>query len=162
QHRREEYLSFVAHDLRTPLNAISLAARVLELTVQDPDASNENSQMLKTLRRNVQHLDTLVGKVLKENINLETEVGVKLERREFDLWPLIEALVHDLHPVAGTSSTQLLNQVPDDLVIYADASLMRRVFQNLIANAIHYTPRGQVKIGARLLDASGAVECWVS
>lgn len=31
QHRRDEYLAFVAHDLRTPLNAISLTARVLEL-----------------------------------------------------------------------------------------------------------------------------------
>src|SRR6476659_1974975 len=33
QHRREEYLAFVAHDLRTPLNAISLTTKLLELTV---------------------------------------------------------------------------------------------------------------------------------
>ena len=39
---------------------------------------------------------------------------------------------------------------------------MRRVFQNLIANAIKYTPRGEVIIGARELDTGGAVECWVS
>jgi two-component system phosphate regulon sensor histidine kinase PhoR len=162
QHRREEYLAFVAHDLRTPLNAISLAARVLELTHKDPAAGTENSQMLKSLRRNVQQLDNLVGKVLKENTNLQTEVGIKLERREFDLWPLVEALVHDLHPVAGTSSTQLINQVPDDLVVFADASLIRRVFQNLIANAINYTPRGEVTVGARQLAPDGSVECWVS
>lgn len=41
----------------------------------------------------------------EENTNLETEVGVKLERRHFDLWPLVEALIHDLHPVAVTDST---------------------------------------------------------
>jgi signal transduction histidine kinase len=51
--------------------------------------------------------------------------------------------------------------VPDDLVVYADASLLRRVFQNLIGNAIQYTPRGEVLIGARELGAEGAVECWV-
>jgi signal transduction histidine kinase len=163
QRRREEYLAFVAHDLRTPLSAISLAGRVLELTLAERGTADvETTQMLKALRRNVRHLEELVGKVLEENTNLQTEVGIKVERREFDLWPLVEGLIHDLHPVAGTASTRLINKVPDDLMIYADAGLLRRVFQNLIANAIKYTPRGEVIIGARELDTEGAVECWVS
>jgi two-component system phosphate regulon sensor histidine kinase PhoR len=159
QRRREEYLAFVAHDLRTPLNAISMAGRVLEMTL--PERSAETTRMLKALRRSVLHLEGLVAKVLEENTNLKTEIGIKLERREFDLWPLVEDLIHDLHPVAGTDSTRLLNQVPDDLVVYADASLLRRVFQNLIGNAIKYTPRGEVLIGARELGEEGSVECWV-
>ena len=160
--RREEYLAFVAHDLRTPLNAISLSARVLEMLLQQEHAETPHiAQMLNSLHRNVKHLEVLVGKVLDENTNLETEVGVKLERREFDLWPLVEALIHDLHPVAGTSSTRLTNAVPEDCVVYADASLVRRIFQNLIANAIKYTPRGEVIIGVRESDAAGNIECFV-
>ena len=162
QSRREEYLAFVAHDLRTPLSAISLAGRVLEITMTAQGASTEAARMFNALRRNVQQLEKLVTKVLEENTNLETEVGFKLVRRSFDLWPLVETLIHDLHPVAGTYSTQLSNQVPDDLVVHTDASLLRRVFQNLIANAIKYTPRGKIVIGARLLDADSGVECWVS
>jgi signal transduction histidine kinase len=162
QRRREEYLAFVAHDLRTPLNVISLAGRVLEAKVPQQGVSAETAQMLKVLRRNVQQLEGLVGKILEESTNLQTETGIKLERRKFDLWPLVEALIHDLHPVAGTSSTQLLNQVPDDLVVNADASLLRRVFQNLISNAIKYTPRGHVLIGAREVGTEGAIECWVT
>jgi len=162
QQRREEYLAFVAHDLRTPLHAISLAGRVLETTFPGGDEGASTSRMLKSLRRNVQRLDALVSKVLDENANLQTETGIRIEQREFDLWPLVEALIHDLHPVAGTDSTQLINQVPDDLVVYADAALLRRVFQNLIANAIRYTPRGEVIIGARELDETGAAEAWVT
>lgn len=160
--RREEYLSFVAHDLRTPLNAISLATSVLELALPAPSAGAAHAQMLKTLRRNVQHLAALVGKVIEENTGLLSQLGIKLERRAFDLWPLVEALVHDLHPVAHAASTRLVNRVPDDLVVYADAGLLRRVFQNVIANAIAYTPRGEVVIGARQSGAEGIFECWVS
>jgi two-component system, OmpR family, phosphate regulon sensor histidine kinase PhoR len=162
QRRRDEYLAFVAHDLRTPLNAMSLATRVLELTLKGRGDSAETTQMLKTLHRNVQHLESLVEKVLKESAHIQTETGVKLERRAFDLWPLVEALIHDLHPVAGTASTQLINEIPDELIAYADASLLRRVFQNLVANAISYTPRGEIVIGARETGADGAIECWVS
>jgi two-component system phosphate regulon sensor histidine kinase PhoR len=160
--RREEYLSFVAHDLRTPLNAISLAGRVLEQTLAGRDNAGEAARMLKALRRNVLHLERLVTKVLEENTRLQTEIGIKLERRETDLWPLVEALIHDLHPVAGTASTRLVNRVPDELSVYADASLLRRVMQNLIANAIRHTPRGEIVIGARDLAGSDSVECTVS
>jgi two-component system phosphate regulon sensor histidine kinase PhoR len=159
--RREDYLAFVAHDLRTPLNAISLAGKVLEQSLAPAQLSRETTRMLKALRRNVQHLETLVAQVLEENTNLRTEIGIKLQRRHVDLWPLVEGLTHDLHPVAGTSSTQLINNVPDDLVVYADASLLRRVFQNLIANAINYTPHGQITIAASP-GTDGAVECSVS
>jgi two-component system phosphate regulon sensor histidine kinase PhoR len=162
QHRREEYLAFVAHDLRTPLNAISLATQVLEITCTGPEHNPETGRMLQTLHRNVQQLEALVEKVLKESAHIQTESGIKLERRQFDLWPLVESLIHNLRPVAGTASTTLINTIPVDLSAYADASLLKRVFQNLIANAIKYTPRGEVTIGAKAADADGGVECWVS
>ena len=162
QQRREEYLAFVAHDLRNPLNAISLSARVLELTLA-PDGSGgpRAAQLFRTLKRNVQALDALVGKVIEENTNLRAEAGIKVERREFDLWPLVEALLQDLQPVAEASGTRLTNAVPGDFVVYADANLLRRVFQNLIASAIAYTPKGEVVVDARDATADGGVECFV-
>jgi|RhiMetdeSRZDD1v2_1073273.scaffolds.fasta_scaffold423598_1 two-component system, OmpR family, phosphate regulon sensor histidine kinase PhoR len=162
QRRREEYLAFVAHDLCSPLNAISIAAKILQNTFPGRGDSAQTAPMLKTLDRNVQRLQALVEKVLIESDHIRTETGVKLERREFDLWPLVESLIHDLHPVAGTASTQLTNEIPEDLIVYADASLLKRVFQNLIANAIKYTPRGEVVIGAQETGAEGSLECWVS
>lgn len=160
--RREEYLAFVAHDLRTPLNAISLVGRVLEKSVSASGSDGaRTAQMFKALRRNVEHLEKLVETVLEENTRLQTETGVQLERREFDLWPFVEFLVHDLHPVAGTGSTQLINSIPDDLAVYADSDFLTRIFQNLIANAIRYTPRGEILISASTLP-DGTVECVVA
>jgi two-component system phosphate regulon sensor histidine kinase PhoR len=160
--RREEYLAFVAHDLRTPLNAISLSGRFLEQVFTGGDVSPDADRMFKTLHRNVKQLELLVGKVLKETEHVQSETGVKLERREFDLWPLVQRLIQDLHPVAGTTSAELINEIPEELVAWADASVLRRIFQNLVANAILYTPRGEIRIGARDAGPAGGIECWVS
>ncbi len=161
QRRREDHLAFVAHDLRTPLNAISLIASMLELSFHPEDLQEETPRMFKTLRRNIQHLESLVNNVLEEGVGVETKGGVKLERRTLDLWPLVEALVHDIKPVAGTAGTQVINAVPEELVVFADAGLLRRIFQNLIANAIGYTHQGDIHIGAKS-GPDGTVECWVS
>jgi two-component system phosphate regulon sensor histidine kinase PhoR len=78
------------------------------------------------------------------------------------LWPLVESLIHDIYPVAETAGTRLINKVPDDLVVWADANLIKRVLQNLIANAIKYTPKGSVIVDARKLDSTGGIECSVA
>jgi signal transduction histidine kinase len=114
------------------------------------------------LRRNVQQLQDLIGRVLEENTNLLEVVGVKVERRRFDLWPLVESLLDDLGTIAAQANAKLVNQVPVDLVVFADARLLRRAFQNLIANAIQFSPGGEVIVGAQVAAGQGIVECWVS
>ena len=161
QRRRAEHLAFVAHDLRTPLSAITFSAHILEQRLP-PGADAETARLLKILGRNAKQLDALVTQVLKDNTHLLTELGVKVERRSFDLWPVIETLIQDLQPLAGKAGTRLVNQVPDELVARADAGLVRRIFQNLIANAIAYTPGGEVTIGAREAADAEAIECWVT
>jgi signal transduction histidine kinase len=74
----------------------------------------------------------------------------------------VEALIDDLDTVAAAAHTTVLNRVPDDLVVFADASLLRRVFQNLICNAIHFAAGGEVIVGAQAAASQGTVECWVS
>ena len=162
QQRREEYLSFVAHDLRTPLFAISLTGRSLDRSLSGEALSADAQRILKSLRRNVKQLQDLIGKVLEENTNLLEDSGVKVELRWFDLWPLVEALLDDLETVASAAHAKVLNTVPDDLRVFADAGLLRRVFQNLICNAIQYSPGGEVVVGAQVLPGEGLVECWVS
>jgi signal transduction histidine kinase len=48
------------------------------------------------------------------------------------------------------------------LVAYADASLLKRIMQNLIANAILHTPRGEIVIDAREIADRRGVECTIA
>ena len=170
--KREEYLAFVAHDLQTPLFAISLAGRVLENRLPKLGFTADSAQMLKTLRRSVQQLEGLVRKVLEENASLgdledlKNDNGVKPQQREFDLWPMVESLMEEIQPIADSAKTRLINQVPDDLIAFADAGLLKRVFQNLLSNAIRYAPGGEIIVAAREIGAgsepAGGIECWVS
>ena len=160
--RRAEYLAFVAHDLRTPLFAISLTGRVLEQSLPKRGYGEDAAQMLKSLRRSVQQLEGLVQKVLEENTHLEADKGIHLERRLFDLWPLVERLRDDFALVAESAGTQIINRVPDDLVVYADTSVLQRILQNLVTNAVKYTPNGVVTIGAKVVVDDHSVACWVS
>jgi two-component system, OmpR family, phosphate regulon sensor histidine kinase PhoR len=162
QRRRAEHLAFVAHDLRTPLSAISFAVHLLEPRLGAGGADAETARLLKILSRNTRQLDSLVGSVLKENTQLLTELGIKLERRTFDLWPMVETLMQDLQPIAAKSGTKMVNEVPDELEVRADAALLRRILQNLLANALAYAPGGRVTIGARDPGAGLPVECWVT
>lgn len=162
QRRRAEHLAFIAHDLRTPLSAITFSAHILQQRLGTATQETETARLLKTLTRNTKQLDTLVSQVLKENTQLLTELGVQIERRSFDLWPMVEILAQDLMPLAAKSGTRIVNRVPDDLEVCADAGLLRRVFQNLVTNALAYAPGGEVTIGARDLASDDSVECWVT
>ncbi|MCA1817809.1 MAG: sensor histidine kinase [Acidobacteria bacterium] len=162
QQRREEHLAFVAHDLRSPLASIAMAAQLLERTVPDMVKDERAATLLETMHRNVRRLNSLVFKVVREDASLKAKGNAQVERREVNLRALVEFLVSDLSPLATASNLRLINNVPEELTAFVDASMMTLIFQNLISNAIDYTPDGEVIIGAQKTKEPAAIECWVS
>lgn len=159
QKRREEHLSFVIHDLRTPLQAVSLATTMLERFLPDDSKLDLVGASLSTLRRNISRLDALIKRVLQDEANLQLTDSPKVEKREFDLWSLAESTIQDLSPIANDSHTTLINNIPADMTIFADARLLGQVFQNLLSNAMKFTPNGKIIVGARQIDS--IAQCWV-
>ena len=162
QQRREEHLSFVAHDLRSPLSTISIAAQLLEKNLANASGDGPTANLLATLGRNVTRLNELIVKVIQEENNLNADPNERAKRRDVELKPLVDGLMRDLDPMAVSSNAELFNQVPADLVAFADPNLLILVFQNLISNAINYTPHGNIIVGARQDPEANSVECWVS
>src|ERR1051326_587403 len=146
QRRREEHLSFMVHDLKTPLAAIETSMLIIDSKYRDPAAPS--TPLLDVVRRNAHRLHALISKLLREQGNLQTPATIP-EKREFDLWPLIEELKQDFRPLADAAGTEIVNTLPEDLTVYADAHAVSRVFQNLLANAIKHTKRGRITIGGQ-------------
>lgn len=159
QKRREEHWSFVVHDLRTPLQAVSLATTTLERSLPDDSKNELFKGSVAALRRNIGRLDALIKRVLQDEANLQLADVPRVERREFDLWALVESIIQDLSPIATDSRTVLINDVPSDMTIFADARLLGQVFQNLFSNAIKFTPNGRIVVGGRVTDST--VQCWI-
>ena len=157
--KEKEHLAFFAHDLRTPLNAIGLVNQEIALCLDDKTRP-QVGELLAIIARNLQRLEALVKREMKTNMEPSDEGGVfHPERRQFELWPLVQRLVHDLSPLAAKDGIEVRNIVPHALIVDADAGLLAQVFQNLLGNAFNYAPRGRIVISAHA--ENGVATCKV-
>lgn len=146
---RDQHIAFVANDLRTPLQAISLTVRVIEQTLAHGGDNPQSEKLLKVLRRNIQQLEDSVVEVIKTKGYVPPDTRETLECRYIDLWPIVENVICSLEPVITASSVELVNDVPTDLQVFADAGLFARALENAIAFAVSSAPRGTVCVSAK-------------
>ena len=165
QQKREEHFSFIVHDLRTPLAAMETAVTVLLHALPQHVRAGQVEKMLGILQRNGQRLNALLKRTShdQQRIILATQ-ETPPERREFDLWPLVERLLADIEPILGQPEVQVVNAVPEDLLVFADSLMLSQILQNLISNALRYTTRGEIRIGAENVRGGHghSVRCWVA
>ena len=140
---KSRFLAVASHDLRQPAQAIALYANVLrkrasttdmeEIAVRLADSSNALSRLLDSL------LD--ISKL---------EAGsVRPHLQYVQLRPLLEHLWGTFSDIAEQSGVSL-SVVPAGLAVESDPVLLGRILQNLVSNAVSYTPRGgKVLVGCR-------------
>lgn len=154
--QHDEHLAFITHDLRTPLNAVSLIVEEL----RDGMAVEAADLLFEMLGRNLLRLEGLIGKVLEASTRtLPAGSSFVPERRHFELWPLVQRLILDFRAISLRKHIEVLNEVPGNLSVFADAGLLSQVFQNLLGNAFKYSAHGRVVVHAA--EESGVVSCVV-
>ncbi len=157
--QEEEHLAFIAHDLRTPLNAVALLIDELKENMHQ-SACADASELFEILQRNLGRVETLIKRALDTKVEPAMPGGpLRPERRPFELWPLVQRLLHDLHAVSSKHAIEVVNEIPPSLTVFADAGLIERVLQNLLGNAFKYSTRGRVTVSAS--DEAGTVTCVV-
>lgn len=131
---RDQFLAMLGHELRNPLAAITLA---LEGGGDEQALSNERTILVRQTR----HLRKLVDDLL--DISRVSSGKIVLHRSEVDLLDIVEHCVETL--AAQAAGHQLLLQVhsgSEHVTVNGDPVRLEQIVNNLISNAIKYTPAG--------------------
>jgi signal transduction histidine kinase len=139
---RDDLTSTMVHDLRNPLTIIQGSLELLEAEAPGPLVDDQR-QVLAMMRQGLQRMLNLVTSILEGN---RLESGqVTLEREPMRLRPLVDEALAIQRVLASDKQLQLHNELAPDLPpVHVDAELIERVLQNLIGNAIKFTPPGGV------------------
>ncbi|MCI0394530.1 MAG: GAF domain-containing protein, partial [Chloroflexi bacterium] len=148
---RDDLIHTTVHDLRNPLTSIFGA---LELLTRGKGQSLTEVQQkaLAIARSGIDQMLNLVNAIL--DINRLESGQMPLEREPVALAELVSRLLELQAPVAAERQVHLENRVPAGLPpAWVDARLLQRVLQNLVGNALKFTPAdGVIGVTAALLD----------
>ena len=149
---KSAFLANMSHELRTPLTAIMGYA---ELLLDSGISDHERHAHLCTVRRNGEHLLTLVNDILDLS---RVEAGrLPLELTECDLISLMSETIEMHQPRARESSVALFwvafGPIPPS--IRTDPMRLRQVLVNIIGNAVKFTKDGEVGVSVRFDPTPG-------
>ncbi len=134
---RDDFAAAVSHELRTPLTSI---LGYLELLDENPDRTPEDAVYLAVVQRNAERLMRLVGDLL---LVAEVEDRVlALELDDVDLRDLARECVLAAMPAADKRRIELELRVESPERLHADPVRLAQMMDNLVSNAIKFTPEG--------------------
>jgi signal transduction histidine kinase/CheY-like chemotaxis protein len=138
---KSEVLGTVAHDLKNPLGVITGRAEMLtELIDASPFAPEK-------ARAQVQHIQDSAGRLIRMVDQLLAEAmadafDISIRRAPVDLAALAREVVEASRPLIDKKGQGIAVNAPAELVINGDPDRLREAIDNLVSNAIKYTPAG--------------------
>lgn len=148
---KTEFVSIASHQLRTPLTIINWYIEMLETTAGAP-LSDKQKEYLSEIDRASHRMIELVNALLNvSRIDLGTFM-VDIEPLDFAL--AMDDVLKDLGPQIAKKKLRIAKEYDAQLPqISADPKLLRMIFQNLLTNAVKYTPdEGTVTVGLKKQD----------
>jgi PAS domain S-box-containing protein len=140
QQQREDFVATLTHDLKTPILA---ANRAIKCFIEGDFGPVPETQVtiMETILQSNDSLYRLVQTLLDV---YKYDSGVKvLSPSETDLGDMVKKLVDELQALAASREITLTLNLPSKLpLVLCDPDELRRVFQNLLDNALKFTPSG--------------------
>ncbi len=141
---KSDFIAIASHELRTPLSLILLYAVVLQEQLGD-----EAGPQLEAVLRAATHLKDIITTML--NLRFLETGQIDVSPAGFDMRSVVGEACRDSEVIAETKGLVLRADLPDDVVpIQADKEKIRVVLDNLISNAIKFTPEmGEITVTLR-------------
>jgi signal transduction histidine kinase len=147
---KSRFLSYMSHEFRTPLTSISSMTGIL-LSHLDGPLSPEQHKQLDFIRAAARELTEMVNDLLDL---AKVEAGrISISPEWFEMVDLFSALRGMFKPIVATTSVTLTFEEPADITkLYTDDKKLSQILRNFISNALKFTPVGEVRVSARMLD----------
>ncbi len=154
---KNQMLSVASHDLKSPLSAITTIAGMLQAL----PVIMENSQASKfvgLLDESAQRMTNLIQEVLD---TAALEMGrMRIELQRLNLYEVLEAVVAHYEGTALKKQQRIVVEAPNnEILAYADGRRIRQVLDNLMSNAIKYSPKNTtVRVVLKERDGKAVME----
>jgi Na+/proline symporter/CheY-like chemotaxis protein len=139
---KTRFLAAASHDILQPLNA----ARLYVTSLVERQGGGNDAQLVGNIDASLDAVEEIFGALL--DISRLDTGAMKPEIVSFRMDELLRQLEVEFTPLAQERGLRL-QFVPCSLAVESDRRLLRRLLQNLVSNAIKYTPRGRVLVGCR-------------
>jgi Na+/proline symporter/signal transduction histidine kinase/CheY-like chemotaxis protein len=148
---KTRFFAAAGHDILQPLNA----ARLYSSSLVERLGDSENSVLVQNIDSSLESVESILGAVL--DISRLDTGAMKPRLQSVPLNDLLRRIETDFAPVARAANL-MLTVMPTSLTVRTDPNLLRRLVQNLVSNAIKYTPRGKVLVGVRREGGNAVIQ----
>src|SRR5471030_973524 len=139
---KTRFLAAASHDILQPLNA----ARLYVTSLVERQNGGEDSRLVENIDDSLEAIEEILGALL--DISRLDAGAMTTSITSFKIGDLMRSLEIEFTPMARAKALKL-TFVPSSLPAESDRSLLRRLMQNLISNAVKYTPHGRVLVACR-------------
>ena len=148
---KSRFLSYMSHEFRTPLTSMTSIAGIL-LSRLDGPLTPEQQKQVEFIRGSTRELTEMVNDLLDL---AKVEAGrITISPEWFEMVDLFAALRGMFKPIVASSSVTLIFDEPrEEIRLYTDDKKVSQILRNFISNALKFTPVGEVRVTARMLDA---------
>ncbi len=150
---KTRFLAAASHDILQPLNA----ARLYATSLVERDRDKGDATLAENIDASLDAVEEILTALL--DISRLDTGAMKPQWSSFRIEELFRPLQREFEPVARERGLEL-TFVASSLTVRSDRRLLRRLLQNLISNAIKYTPRGRVVVGGRQRAGRIVIEVW--
>jgi two-component system sensor histidine kinase/response regulator len=151
---KDDLVTLMVHDLRNPLTGICGLMQVLELDTDDPVRKADVQNAREGADKMRETLDDLL------QVRLLEEGRLVIQRSNVVLAEVVRSATVSVEGAARMRGLEVDRRIPLDLRVSADAKLLRRAIENLISNAIKFSPSTQV-VEVSAVRSDGKVEIRV-
>ncbi|MBL0370606.1 hybrid sensor histidine kinase/response regulator [Rhizobium sp. KVB221] len=150
---KTRFFAAAGHDILQPLNA----ARLYSSSLVERLGHSRNSDLVLNIDSALESVETILGAVL--DISRLDTGAMKPRLQGVNLDGFLKRIETDYQPLARARDLRL-TVLPTNLRVRTDPTLLRRVVQNLVSNAIKYTVKGRVLVGVRRRGDEAWIEVY--